>query len=132
MDWQQLQSLYNQKNSVNQTGQLTSETNDTTLQKSSVQIIPSMSHRSHLVRSLLIAIVITGMLSMLVVLFMQYRSKKMISRTAITTETIKTDAQIRNDMISEIVADQRENAIPPQELNRILLGSQADSVTPVE
>jgi hypothetical protein len=91
-----------------------------------------MSHRSHLVRSLLIAIVITGMLSMLVVLFMQYRSKKMISRTAITTETIKTDAQIRNDMISEIVADQRENAIPPQELNRILLGSQADSVTPVE
>lgn len=130
MDWQQLQSLYNQKTSVDQTGQLSAEPENTTLKKSSVHIIPTSHQGSHRVKVFLLIIVALGIIAMLGILFMRYQAVRKNARTAATTEQVKTPEQIRSDMIAEIVASQAQNALPPEQLNNLLLGPQATQIKP--
>jgi beta-lactamase regulating signal transducer with metallopeptidase domain len=119
MDWQQLQSLYNQKTSVDTTGQLSPESK-TSLEKSSVHIVPQT--RSHVIRNILMTIVVLGIIAMALMFIMKYRDVRKTTRPVPTTETVKTEQQVRQEMIDEIVASQKENPIPAEQVTDVLTG----------
>jgi flagellar biosynthesis/type III secretory pathway M-ring protein FliF/YscJ len=116
MDWQQLQSLYTQKQSVERTGTLTPET-----------ISPKNSSKTPVHRRppvWILWLILIGLI-VIVAIFIWYKKFSPRSGQAPTANTTEiTQEELRQQMIDEIVQANKENPIDPQAMHEILSGAR--------
>jgi cytoskeletal protein RodZ len=117
MDWQQLQSLYNQKQSVEHTGTLVSEKNSPTM---------LTSHRPWWKRrfawlALLALVVIVGLVG---ILWYAYHTRVTKNPPVVLTTENATPEQVRQAMIDEVVAESQKVNLSPDQMQAILSGTQ--------
>lgn len=118
MDWQQLQSLYNQKESVAKTGTLS-------VNKEPAQSIlhPEIKQKTHHVKTFLIILVLLGVLCVISIMLWYFTNKKNTRTPVASTEVVMTSEQIRQAMADEIIAEQKKQQVTPEQVQDILLGT---------
>lgn len=112
MDWQQLQSLYSQKESVQHTGTLAPEI-----------ITPAGKHPLRKKKTWLILLVVMIVAVAGLVYAWRKYSTRQTQHTA-SDPALMTPEQLDQAITDEVVADSKNNPISPEDLQAILTGKK--------